>query len=127
MSDFLAKFNAGEIIGLAAVLIGPLVAIVAVISTQWRKVRIAEMEAALKQQMLDKGMTADQIEQVMCASHQPNGKPVALTGNEGLDKAALAQRMVEQGYDGEDIERVLKAYQPAGKELDPKSLAQQVQ
>jgi SOS response regulatory protein OraA/RecX len=111
MSEFLARFSAGELIGLVAVVMGPLVAIVAVLATQWRKVRIAEMEATLKQQMLDKGMTPDQIEQVMNASNEPSGKPVPLTGNEKLDKAALAQKMVEEGYEGEDIERVLQAYE----------------
>jgi hypothetical protein len=33
-------------------------------------VRIAEMEGVLKQQMLDKGMTAEQIELVMHAGHR---------------------------------------------------------
>ena len=42
------------------------VAVVAVI--QWRKVRIAEMEAALKQQMLDRGMPSDEIVRVLEAS-----------------------------------------------------------
>lgn len=35
---------------------------------QWRKIRIAEMEATLKQQMLDRGMTADEIVRVLGAS-----------------------------------------------------------
>jgi hypothetical protein len=119
--EFFDKFNAGELIGLAAVLIGPVVAIVAIVATQWRKVRIAEMEAALKQQMLDKGMTADQIEQVMNASQDPCARP--LTGNDKLDRVALAQKMVEEGYEGEDIERVLKAYQPDDKNAPEKTTA----
>jgi hypothetical protein len=120
--EFFDKFNAGELIGLAAVLIGPVVAIVAVVSTQWRKVRIAELEAALKQQMLDKGMSADQIEQVMNASQDPCSRG-SLTGNEMLDRAALAQKMVEEGYEGQDIERVLKAYQPNDKDAPEKTTA----
>lgn len=123
MSEFLTRFSAGEFIALAAVLIGPIVAIVAVVSTQWRKVRIAEMEAALKQQMLERGMSADQIEQVMHASLGGRGKPIASTGNENLDKAALAQKMVEEGYEGADIERVLQAYQTPAKEPQEKSVA----
>lgn len=43
-----------------------IIAIVAII--QWRKVRIAEMEATLKQQMLDRGMSADEIAMVLDAT-----------------------------------------------------------
>jgi hypothetical protein len=107
MSEFLAKLSAGELIALTAVIVGPLIAITAIVMTQWRRVRVAEMEATLKQQMLDKGMSAAEIEQVMGASH----RKVTSTGDEAQDKAALAQRMVEEGYEAADIERVLKAYQ----------------
>jgi hypothetical protein len=116
MDAFLAKFNAGEMIGLVAVAVGPLIAMVAIVAGQWRRVRIAEMEAALKQQMLDKGMSAAEIEKVMIASSSGVGS-ISSTGNNALDRAALAQRMVDNGYEGADIERVLKAYeQPAAKE-----------
>ena len=39
---------------------------------QWRKIRVAEMEATLKQQMLDRGMTADEIVRVLGASSNSN-------------------------------------------------------
>jgi hypothetical protein len=107
MSEFLAKFNGGELIALTAVLIGPLVAIVAIVSAHWRRVRLAELESALKQTMLDKGMSVNEMEKVLAAS--PNGA----TGNSALDRAALAQHMVDNGYEGADIERVLRAYQPS--------------
>ncbi len=126
MNEFLDKFTGGQLIGLIAVVMGPLVGIVAVVAAQWRRVRIAEFEAALKQQMLDKGMSAAEIEQVMTASQNPKAvRQVASTGNEALDKAALVQNMVENGYEGEDIERVLKAYQPPTKQAGEKPLANQ--
>jgi hypothetical protein len=113
MSELLSKFNAGEIIGLVAVLIGPIVLIVAILATNWRRVRIAEVEGALKQQMLDKGMSAAEIEQVIVTS----------TGDPAVDRAALVQRMVDEGYEGEDIERVLKAYQPEQTPVEEKHFA----
>lgn len=116
--EFLNQFKPGEIIGLVAVLIGPLVAIVAIVMTQWRRVRIAEMDGALKQQMLDKGMTAAEIEQVLNASQ--GGRPIGTSGNEAIDRAALVQRMVDEGYEGADIERVLQAYQTPPKKSDAK-------
>jgi hypothetical protein len=112
--EFLDKFNPGEIIALAAVILGPLIVITAIISNQWRRVRVAEIEGALKQQMLDKGMTAAEIEQVMRAS---KGK-ASVSGDESEDRAALVQRMVDEGYSGEDIERVLKAYPPISARED---------
>jgi hypothetical protein len=126
MEEFLAKFNAGQLIGLVAVLIGPMIAVVAILATQWRRVRIAEMEGALKQQMLDKGMSAAEIEQVMKAGQQASWTPPGLigtTGNEAQDRAALVQRMVDEGYEGADIERVLKAYQPSAKQAEEKPFA----
>ena len=40
------------------------VSVIVVISVQWRKVRIAEAEAALKTRMIDKGYSAAEIEKV---------------------------------------------------------------
>lgn len=113
MHEILDRFNGGQLIGLVSIIGGLLVAAVAVTVTQWRRVRIAEFECALKQQMLEKGMSPAEIEQVMRASHhgEDSGAVIA-TGNEAADRAALVQRMVDEGYGGEDIERVLKAYQP---------------
>jgi len=117
MHEFLDKFSGIQLIGLVAVVGGLLYAAIAVVVNQWRRVRIAETEAAIKQQMLDRGMTADEIEKVMLASREPMESRAAVsTGNEALDKAALAQRMVEHGYEGEDIERVLNAYQSPNKQ-----------
>jgi catalase (peroxidase I) len=124
MSEIIAKFDAGQIIGLVAVVIGPIVAIVAILTHQWRKVRIAEMEGALKQQMLDKGMSAAEIEQVLGASQEP-ARRSSCTGNPAQDRIALAERMIEEGYEGADIERVLKAYDPNSK-FDEKMANQKV-
>ena len=111
MSDLFDKFSPGEFIALAAVIVGPLIAITAIITTQWRRVRIAEMEATLKQQMLDKGMSAAEIEQVMTVNQRQPGS----TGDVRADRAYLVQCMIAEGYEGEDIERVLKAYEPLAK------------
>ena len=76
MSEFLSTLNGGQLIGLVAVILGPLIAITAIIASQWRRVRIAEMEASLKQQMLDKGMSAAEIEQVMRSSSEASEKEI---------------------------------------------------
>jgi hypothetical protein len=116
LDEILRRFDANQLIGLTAVIGGLLVAMVSVVATQWRRVRIAQLETNLKRLMIEKGMPLAQVEQVMKvrrdSAEDGSGFP---SGNESADKAALVQRMVDNGYEGEDIERVLKAYQPAAK------------
>jgi len=61
MSEILSKFNAGELIGLAAVVGGLLIPLlcgtIAIITDYFYKVR----QLALKQDMLNRGMSADEI------------------------------------------------------------------
>ena len=114
MSEFLAKFSGGEMIGFASVVGGLLLAAIGVMVVQWRRVRVAELEVGLKQQMLEKGMSAVEIEQVMNAG-RPAGR-ASSTAGECRDKGELVQQLIDNGYEGEDIERVLKAYQEPPKQ-----------
>lgn len=128
MWDFL-KGMGDELIPLAAIIGGLLTAVVAIVATQWRRVRLAEFEASLKQQMLERGLSAAEIEQVMKASTEYassggsladlRAKAALTAGGPGepgagghavLEKAVLAEKMVENGYEAKDIERVLKAF-----------------
>jgi hypothetical protein len=45
--------------------------IVQKIADNWRKVRVSEHLAALKQSMIDRGMTAEEIERVINAGQRP--------------------------------------------------------
>jgi hypothetical protein len=71
MSEFLSKFDGGEFIGLVAVAGGLLCGIIcgttAIIAGCWESVRRAEMLAALKQDMLNRGMSAEDIRTVIDA------------------------------------------------------------
>jgi hypothetical protein len=67
MFEWLSQQSAGQLIGLTAVLMGPLIAIVAIASAAWARVRRMEMEASLKEQMIERGMSADEIERVLAA------------------------------------------------------------
>ncbi|MBM3997515.1 MAG: hypothetical protein FJ303_25720 [Planctomycetes bacterium] len=122
MSELMAKFSPGEFIALAAVVMGPLIAITAIIATQWRQVRITEMKIILKQQMLDKGMSPAEIEQVMSVGNAALAS-VGPTGNPEADRVALAQRMIDEGYEAADIELVLNAYNPGARPAAEKPLA----
>lgn len=49
--------------------------IVTSVVTEWRKARVAEQHAALKQQMIEKGFTAEEIVNVIEA--RPTNRPVS--------------------------------------------------
>ncbi|MFL5328301.1 MAG: hypothetical protein ACJ8C4_05260 [Gemmataceae bacterium] len=61
MSELMSKLDGEAVIGLAAVLGSFVVGIVAILGYSWQKVRRSETDAALKQDMLNRGMTAEQI------------------------------------------------------------------
>jgi hypothetical protein len=69
MNEILSKVDGSELIGLVAVagglLCGILCGVTAIIAGAWEKVRLAEMVAALKQDMLNRGMSADEIRTVV--------------------------------------------------------------
>jgi hypothetical protein len=64
MSEILSRMDGGEFIGLVAVLGGLACGAVAILAGTWQKVRRAELNAALKQDMLNRGMSAEDIRTV---------------------------------------------------------------
>ncbi|MFO0946148.1 MAG: hypothetical protein U1D30_09420 [Planctomycetota bacterium] len=55
----------GIALGMIAVLAGAVIKITSAVATQWRYVRQTEIDASLKAQLVDKGFSAAEIEQVM--------------------------------------------------------------
>jgi hypothetical protein len=82
VSDVLSRMNGGELLaffGLAGGLLVGAIAIIAGIWLEFRRAefraRQAEVEAALKQDMLNRGMSADEIERVLSAGQKKAAKP----------------------------------------------------
>jgi hypothetical protein len=71
---FLSRFNNGELIGLVSVAGGLVVAIIAIIGHYWHDNRRNEIAGALKQDMLNRGMTAEQIRLVLEAGEKTTEK-----------------------------------------------------
>ena len=65
MSEFLSKFNGDDLCGLLAIAGGLLCGLVAIVATFWYRIRKAEIAATLKQDMLNRGMSADDIKTVL--------------------------------------------------------------
>ncbi len=72
MGELLARLNGGEFLGLCGILLalvgivgGIAVAITKVVSAHMRKTQLDEMEATLKMEMIQRGMSAGDIKQVL--------------------------------------------------------------
>jgi hypothetical protein len=80
MSEFFDTLNGpgGErLIPIISVVVGGLITVVAIVFSQWRKHRLAEMEINLKQEMVQRGMSAAEIERVLAAGHGNTPKETA--------------------------------------------------
>lgn len=106
--EFLNNLNGGELIAVVAIVCGIGCGVVAIICDYWHRHRLAETEAALKQQMLDKGMSAAEIVQVLHASTQRKA-PKSHCADLNYNKAKLVESLAENGLSGEEIERIVRA------------------
>src|SRR5262245_15274192 len=70
MPDFLQRMDGGEILGLVAILGGVLVVIVAIVMGVWSSIHWAAHQAALKREMLARGMSIDDIERLTMTSEE---------------------------------------------------------
>jgi hypothetical protein len=67
MGDFISQIGFGPFIALVAVVGGLLIPLAAIIGGLTYKYRKLQVEAALKQQMIERGMSADEIKEVLGA------------------------------------------------------------
>lgn len=110
----------GEFVGLVAVIGGILFVMITVLASHWRGIRQAEIDATLKQQMLDKGMSAADIEQVLRATRPSTPEAASQPADETPnDLPALVKVLADGEYSGEDIERILRAVtaDPLGRDV----------
>ena len=73
-NDILSRFEPGEFIGLVAVGGGLLCGLVAIFMGIWHEHRKAEINGALKQDMLNRGMSAEDIRTVLEAGTHMSSK-----------------------------------------------------
>jgi hypothetical protein len=80
--ECLSKARPGDLIPLLAIAGGILIALTSIIANQWRRVRQAELqlrhaelEASLKQEMINRGMSVDEIRQVLEAKTSSSIRP----------------------------------------------------
>jgi hypothetical protein len=61
MTEFLTRFNSGELIGLVSIVGGMLVGVITIVAHYWHQNRLTE----LKREMLNRGMSAEEIKTVL--------------------------------------------------------------
>jgi hypothetical protein len=68
------------------------------------RTRQVETEAALKQQMIERGMSADEMVRVLESGHM---KPASDEEKRAKQDVALMQQMIDNGMSADEIVRVL--------------------
>jgi hypothetical protein len=81
---------------------GIIVTIITTLSNNWRKVQESEHLATLKQSMVERGMSADEIERVLRAG--------PANENEVDDTTALSTKLVEHNVQTKDMEQILNVF-----------------
>src|SRR5262245_6110709 len=96
MAELLSRLRSEDLVVVVLFLLCFLAGLTVWLSLQWRLHRRSELEGALKQDMLNRGMSAEDIERVLRASSRR-------TEMDGVIK------LIARGMSLEDIERVLRA------------------
>src|SRR5262245_8857968 len=110
--EWITRLVQDQLIILALVIGSCSVVAVGIVACQWRRVRLAQLEANLKMQMLNKGMSSLDIERILKvnpSTNQSNEEEQAeFTGDFFADKAKLVEILVNHEYSADDIERLLQ-------------------
>ena len=118
MIEKLIETNSWLLLPLFTVLCGALIILTWVVAHYFYYTRQAALEARLKHDMLERGMSVEQIERVLWVSGE--NQPPSATVPEPDDpvsnnQVALVERMLDDERDLGDIERLLRALRPGEK------------
>jgi hypothetical protein len=94
-----------------------LVFIVWIVAAHWKRVRQLQIEASLKQDMINRGLSAGDVERVLWASSTPPPAPPtpeSISDNE----YALVEKMIDEGRSAEEIERLIRAFKGGSASLE---------
>jgi hypothetical protein len=114
MSEFLTRFNYGELMGFLSVGGAMSIGLVAVIGVVWMELRKTELAAALKHDMLDRGLSADDIRMVLEAGARRCGRfrgryQVYSPEAERVTRVRPERESILEGLHFGDLESAIKA------------------
>jgi hypothetical protein len=96
-----------------------IVAVVRSVTTNWRKIHESEHHAVLKQSMIERGMSADEIERVL------NAGPGTFDKHDSDATTELSKKLAEHSVPAPAMEQILNAFRTANAG-DRKTLANTV-
>jgi hypothetical protein len=108
MLDIFAR-EPGILVAVVAIVGGTLISVTAVLAYHWLAARRNETESALKRDMLERGMSAEEIERVIKASSASPWPPAEKTEALSETEMEYVERWAKAGMSGEQIERLLRA------------------
>jgi hypothetical protein len=125
MFEVLFSRQPGLFIPVLAIAAAGVVFVVWIIVHYWKAAKQLEVDAALKQDMLNRGMSAGDIERVLWASssgpREPSRPPAEhVTDNEYY----LVEKMLDDGRPMDEIERIVRAFR--GEEDRARALVENV-
>jgi hypothetical protein len=118
MNEVLSKLRSDEVVVLVFLSGGVLIALTAIVAHHWRRLRQLEIETALKQTLLQKGMNAEEIERVVNATQGATyaDTPPVTTLNDKQLEAKIAADLAAHGVSTNLIEKALEAVMGAGSD-----------
>jgi hypothetical protein len=104
MADLFNKLSGEEVMLLAFIVTGGVIALTAILGGIWYNHRKVEMEASLKAELIKQNRSADEIERILKAS---SGETVTFQSKEER-RQELVLQWNEEGKSPEEIEKLLK-------------------
>lgn len=100
--------------------------VVSSIAKNWRKVHESEHQAALKQSMVDKGMSVEDIERVLRASSISTDEEAVKPAVPTVPAVALATQLMQHEVPAATLEQILDAFR-GGDAATQQALAQSIE
>jgi hypothetical protein len=123
MREMLSRWPSRHVLALVALvgmfggatLIGLTAVVLSLLTHHERETQRTELEASLKQEMINRGMTAAEIDQVI----RSTVNPWDTRRDEGFWRSQLVKDLKKQGMKADEIERIVKAAYPSAGSAAP--------
>jgi hypothetical protein len=120
MSELLAKLEAGHVVAITAILGTLLMIIIAIIGGYWTSARNQAAENMLKHDMIERGMSADEIQKVLQASGTKEPSGIGFVAGRPMSDEAMAARiltsLVSHGVTNDGLALVMPSVHAASLE-----------
>jgi hypothetical protein len=119
--EWLTSLDRGVVVLGLLVAAGTILAVTGIIAAAWRHVRQSADRARLVREMLERGMSAEQIARVLLAAQLAGGEEEegedeeALVGAESSLEVRLVKVLSNNHYDADDVNRILSAARVNGQ------------